>query len=610
MICSFSKDSKGHINFLLHKMENSFSSNRCNKMRKRTDNLVIMSMNMLARGLLDSFLRSDTMKIHFSTVQELDEKKAYFRNLLFNVKQLFYKINESKTAQELTVLFRGLEKKTEDQKINEKNIEYNIDLITLYERMLFGATKEADEPGKRIKNIGNAIWKIINHMLMSDSWSTFKSDSDFQKTHVPVENKYISKCSPGDVDSIKDVIYLLALIFATQYTTFIREITESRSLEKEIEVNIKEFLNQRFQVFKLMVQTYSPDIMCLQEDDYDHNFDSDPWFMKTYGFVRCKKVPSRAMKMLLDGSGSSLTSRLKEDIEFKKTVCADGCTIMYKKQVFHDSYPEKNNRLAKKDKSPYLVKYLIHQKTGKKFFVVTAHLESGNGDYCKERIRMNDIDDILSDPDFLEMKDEIMDPETNLIICMDGNSPFLDEKRFNDYYSKDSVVAGGESASFIEGEIQIDGKKIAKNSMTHRLMSGFRLNQDNVCVETPTEAWSVNRFRGPDSNQLAKIFESEYHCIDYGFARCNEYKLLKTMLPRIVDTGDDYQNLLPNYQYESLDSIADVETMLSSPPNYVPSEKYNWGPLLNNDNVFVDPYLEDFVSISDHLPLFMVWEGL
>ena len=263
--------------------------------------------------------------------------------------------------------------------------------------------------------------------------------------------------------------------------------------------------------------------------------------------------------------------------------------------------------MADKDKSPYLLKKLIRRDTDEVFFVLTAHLESGRDDYSKEKIRMTDIDDILNDPDVKLMMPDILNlgKKKNFIICMDANSPFLDKERFDRYYEKGSVTRGGESSSFEEGDITIDGKKIAKNSVMYKIMSVFGLTEDNVCIYSPTSVYSTNRFRGPNGEQLAKLLELEYHCIDQGFAKCSgNYKLLKTFLPKMVPSEEDFANLLPNFSITMNPDTKEIKVKDLTTGSFV----NNWGPLLlvEDGQIKVNPYLEGFLAISDHLPLFMI----
>lgn len=560
--------------------------------------LLIMNQNMLANGLQDKFLRAITMKIFFSSSDELKQKKGYFVNLHSNIKQLFFKSNSKKSLSELEQLFKqttGESKEDEDESIIDPMDQYNLGMLSLYEKCLAGMTKETDLPSKRIKNISNSMWRIIFTKIMK----TNKSFNEVEVSEIVLNKKYTDKfpeVTDQQITELKERILCLGNSFINQYTTYKEEVAKYQEEDKIITPNIKEYLRLRFEIFKQMVQYYSPDIMCLQEDDFDHYFKNDQWFSETYGFARCKKVPSRAQIMLREGTGCCWTNKLneREDSEFAKTVYPDGVTIMYKKSLFHDPEPERNYQEAAKDKSPFLLKKLIRRDTGEVFFVLTAHLESGKDDYSKEGIRMDDIDDILNDPYVKKMWDEIMDKKNNFIVCMDANAPFLDKERFDDYY--------GNWCKFEPGEIVIDGKQIAKNSAMYKLMREFGLTKSNVCVDSPTDVYSVNRFRGCDSEQLAKLMELEYHCIDHGFARLNgNYELLKTYLPKMVP--DDFDNLLPNFE-----TILNPETKEIKVKDLTTGPCVNnWGPPLVFENGIpkVKPYLPGFLSISDHLPLLM-----
>ena len=236
-----------------------------------------------------------TMKIFFSSKEEFAEKKSYFAKFSFNIKQMFFKSNSKKTINELNELFEG---KLKSNEFKEEHLEeslpdeYDTDMITLYEKCLSGATKENDDPKKRIKNVSNAMWKVIYLMIMSGMFDT-EIETDIILDKVPLDVKHSSKCKEEDVILIKQRILLLAKVFASKYKTYRAEILKFQENDQFIIKNIKSFLRLRFETFKRMVQKYSPDILCLQEDDYDYYFDNDQWFQENYGFVRCKKDPSR-----------------------------------------------------------------------------------------------------------------------------------------------------------------------------------------------------------------------------------------------------------------------------------------------------------------------------
>jgi hypothetical protein len=547
-------------------------------MNQSQDNMVIMQFNMLANGLMDRFLDPQIIEIFArpgTTVQnELNRKKRYFEKLNLGIKQLFDVRNTGLNLGELRDLFDRDRDSQMDQKMDE--IQYNVQMINEFEIYLLNRSSEADIPSKRIKNIANRIWRKIQDSLM-------QGKDRYMAHPVPVDPK---------IREIEQMIGLVADIFSSKYTDYKTDVDRIQSMDQEICQNIEKFLDQRFGMFKQMVQYHDPWIICLQEDDFDNYFEKDEFWANNYGAVRCKKDPSTAKTLLQKRTGSNLLAGLSE--QYVQNAKADGVTILFKKSKFMDPDPMFQNcpKIAEKNKSPYLIKELRRIDNGQKICVICAHLESGREDYNKEELRIGDIDLILQDPEYQRIRS---DPQTNLIVCMDGNTPFLDQRRFMDYYGPGNVTEGGKSAQFIESDLLIDGKTISRNTAMYHLMSQMVMDQRNLGIAEPTVMYSVNRLRGPDSNQLAKIFEYEYHCIDHVFYQGNDYELVKTRMPMIRqskqsddvkndtqiqgDEGGDYENLLPDFSFFDHDG--------------------------NGKKIS-----DNIGSISDHLPVFVTLKNL
>lgn len=570
----------------------------------------IMQFNMLANGLLDSFLSPQTIKIFTANgPNELNEKKEYFEKLNVNIKQLF----DAKISELSLKELKKYIKKSEGL----KEMEYNLKRISDFEIYLLDRLAEEDHPSKRIKNIANGIWKKIQLSLMQGNekyvpcidtnnvnsllWYKLKQSERDKSKCTELSNKdqdkdqdqdqkqkqiqeiiqgiigsQIKKLNDKNIipDTVRDIeamIGIVSNIFSKKYKDYKSDVEKIQANNKSIEQDIESYLQARFNAFKKMVQQYDPWIICLEEDDYDNYFNNDDYFMKNYGFARCKKDPSTAKTLITKKTGSKLLWSLSEN--YVKNACPDGATVLFKKSKFNDPDPQDKPNVAKKNKSPFVIKELQTVDDNQTIYVLCAHLESGFEDYKKEEIRIQDINEILEDPMFEKIENN---PDAELIICMDGNTPFLGKERFYDYYGTGNVVEGGKTGEYIESKIVIDGSPISKNTAMHRLMDKLSLDQTNVSVEKPTQMYSVNRLRGPDSNQLAKAFEYEYHCIDHCFYKGNKYELVKTSLPRMHDNGHDYEHLLPNFNLD----LKDIEW-----------ENFS---KINPDK---------FISISDHLPL-------
>jgi len=572
------------------------------------NDIKIMQFNMLANGLMDSFLTADTMKIFFPDLKrDLPKKQEIFKKLNYNIKQIFDKQNANKPVNELEVIFKTPSvteetkateqkkpeaetkeelksgEKTEEKKLlSEKKstaITYNEVKLSAYENCISKGVKKDSTLGSRIKNISNDLWKMIQtHILENEiKFPDIKEDEN--------------KCIATTKTEIEQIIPILAKLFLSSYTTYIKEINTFRSPDEFIRSKIKEFLELRFKIFKIMVINYDPDIICLEEDDYDYYFNNDVYFRDTYGFSRCKKKDSNARKLTVGRTGSPWLKNLHDEF-ITQRVTDDGVTIMFKKSVFNDLNPEVNNRVVQKG-SPHILKKLGKKYTLDIFYVLATHIESGREDYNKEETRMSDIEYIFDQEPKLKSCEITSNTNSNvnLIICMDGNTPFLNKNLFEKYYSEKSVAEGGKSGNFVPSNIEIDCSVIAKNSAMYKLMNDLKMTQNNVAVSKPTKMYSVNRFRGPDSNQIAKIFEYEYHCIDHVFYKGSRYDLEKVDLPVMKNTDDDYENLLPNFDFTKLSELDRTSTL----------EKYlkeSWG-----DFKHINP--KNFVSISDHLPVFV-----
>lgn len=569
-----------------------------------SEDLRIMQFNMLANGLMDSFIGPNTIDIfskqNTEIQDELGKKKQYFEKLGVNIKQLFDINNSELSVKEMKKLLK------KDEPISE--IEYDIQKINEFEIYLLDRLTDSDHPSKRLKNISNSIWKKIQVSLMQGNikyvpcidtnnvnsllWyklkqmsvnrdkskcSTMSSQQIQDAIDSQIKKLHEQSIVPHIINGIETMIGIVSNIFSKKYKEYKSDVDSIQSKSNEIELNIEEFLQARFDTFKQMVQHADPWIICLEEDDYDNYFNKDDYFMNNYGFARCKKDPSTSLSLITKKTGSKILTALSE--KYIKNAQPDGVSILFKKSKFKDPDPQDKDKpkIAKKNKSPFIIKRLERIDNKKSIYVVCAHLESGSEDYRKEEIRIQDIDEILEDPEFENLKNLHSDAE--LIICMDGNTPFLNKEKFKDYYGPGNVAEGGKSSEFIESNIMIDGSPISRNTAMFRLMDKLGLDQNNVAAKEPTKMYSVNRLRGPDSNQLAKIFEYEYHCIDHCFYRGTEYELVKASLP-IMDKSD-YEHLLPNFDFNDKD------------------HKYNFDTM----NPFKDP--GSFVSVSDHLPLFV-----
>ncbi len=537
--------SKGLIGLDIDHQDISFSIGNKNVIK-------IMQFNMLANGLMDSFLKKRNIGIFFNTSGELEKKKSYFDKLNSNIKSLFDNRNVNKSMEEFKQIIGHVDCTEE--------VEYNDQELDMYERY-FCIIKGHDERLiKRINNIINKVWTIVQKEILQEN---------IQKINCNY-----------DLDQVIKIVYRIKIIvelFQKDYKNYKSDIDAYRDTEKNIITNITNYLAERFKMFKSMIQQYDPDIMCLQEDDFDNYFNAEDYFVSTYDFLRCKKNPSQAQKIIKTNKTLWLNGLTQE---YRDRAPPDGVTILFKKSKFRDANPSYNNNVARFKKSPYLIKHLINIDTGDNFCIVCAHLESGREDYSKEMQRIETIGTILKDPEF----NRIMEIKTmNLIICMDANTPFLNERTFKKYYSKENIPEDGlleTSGTFIKSDIMINGDPIAKNSALFKLMDKLKMTQDNHGVEEPTKMYSVNKLRGPESHQLSKIFEYENHLIDHIFFKGHEgskYVMIKTKLP-IMNPGNYYNDLLPNYEY-------DKSTV--------------WDNFYNFDS-------NTFISTSDHLSLFIV----
>jgi hypothetical protein len=232
----------------------------------------------------------------------------------------------------------------------------------------------------------------------------------------------------------------------------------------------------------------------------------------------------------------------------------DGVTIYYS-----DTFtliPEQS-KCGGGDVDPYVLACFKVEDGGEAFYVLSTHLESGRGEFGKEKTRIDGLSGILSTVN--------ADKIPNLIICMDGNTVPYKEILKKYYPDEDSPVVGMIDTLMGEGE---------KYKMCVSKDDGA--TKEHVTPVDTNYVYSVNKRRGYGTNQSSKLGEQEYHLIDYMcYKSTGDTGLTCTKLAKLPICNDgvkigeyvDTKNLIPSgYKVDGApitDSLFSTDSVLT-----------------------------------------------
>lgn len=349
----------------------------------------------------------------------------------------------------------------------------------------------------------------------------------------------------GKTESIKDFLNKINKEsfknFADNYDTeFNRKIT-NECLSWDL----------RWERILSIVNKYSPDIMVFQEMDcyslalkefgklgyssslnnsanykslaYDNNANSETYLEKLNesGFAFLPKLFSKCFELL-----NKRNKRIKSASDAKIKPDNDGCAIFWKtnkydiNSIHYCQFNEYNSE--KKDSDGALAVILYDKSLSKKLCVITSHFPSG---HQMER-KLERLEIISKNYPFHNFYNKLKNICSNIIFSFDANSDPTEIinneslwKSFHQLYDFKSVW---------DDYFDLNG-----------------MTKKNIRPIT------VNKIRGPESNQLHKIGLHAYELIDHIYFQNLKFDKFNTEIIHFENKDDSLLNLIPNKEIPS-----------------------------------------------------------